>query len=143
MIEVKDLRVSYGSLDVLKGITLNIYDGDIYGLIGQSGAGKSTMLRCINGLQKHYEGSLKVDGTEVKDLAKKIDLRKFRRNIGMIFQHFSIMERETVYKNIAIPLECWKYSKKQIDEKVRELVNLVGLNEKIKEKAKNMVLLVI
>lgn len=138
MIEVNDLRVSYGSLNVLKGITLNIYDGDIYGLIGQSGAGKSTMLRCINGLQKHYEGSLKVDGTEVKDLAKKIDLRKFRRNIGMIFQHFSIMERETVYKNIAIPLECWKYSKKDIDVKVKELVNLVGLNAKINEKAKNL-----
>lgn len=71
-------------------------------------------------------------------MRQNIELRTFRRNIGMIFQHFSIMERETVYKNIAIPLECWKYSKKQIDERVRELVNLVGLNEKIKEKAKNL-----
>lgn len=138
MIEIANLAISYGDLAVLQGISLNIFDGDIYGLIGQSGAGKSTLLRCINGLQSHYEGSLKVDGTEVKDLRQNIELRTFRRNIGMIFQHFSIMERETVYKNIAIPLECWKYSKKQIDERVRELVNLVGLNEKIKEKAKNL-----
>lgn len=70
MIEISELRLSYGKLEVLKGINLNIYDGDIYGLVGQSGAGKSTLLSCINGLQKYETGSLKVDGVEVKDLKK-------------------------------------------------------------------------
>lgn len=138
MIEISELRLSYGKLEVLKGINLNIYDGDIYGLVGQSGAGKSTLLSCINGLQKYETGSLKVDGVEVKDLKKNLELRQFRRNIGMIFQQFAIIDRETVYKNIAIPLECWKYKKSEIDKKVKELVRLVGLEEKIKEKAKNL-----
>lgn len=138
MIEISDLRLAYGDFEVLKGINLKIYDGDIYGLIGQSGAGKSTLLSCINGLQKYEKGSLKVDGIEVKNLKQNIELRKFRRNIGMIFQQFAIMERETVYKNIAIPLECWKYKRSQIDKKVKELVKIVGLEEKINEKAKNL-----
>ena len=138
MIEISELRLSYGKLEVLKGINLNMYDGDIYGLVGQSGAGKSTLLSCINGLQKYETGSLKVDGVEVKDLKKNLELRQFRRNIGMIFQQFAIIDRETVYKNIAIPLECWKYKKSEIDKKVKELVRLVGLEEKIKEKAKNL-----
>lgn len=138
MIEISDLQLSYGELEVLNGINLNIYDGDIYGIIGQSGAGKSTLLGCINGLQKYESGSLKVDGIEVKDLKKNFEIREFRRNIGMIFQQFAIIDRETVYKNIAIPLECWKYKKSEIDKKVKELVRLVGLEEKIKEKAKNL-----
>lgn len=138
MIEISDLKLSYGDLDVLKGISLNIYDGDIYGLIGQSGAGKSTLLGCINGLQQYKEGSLKVDGIEVKGLQKNLELRTFRKNIGMIFQQFSIIDRATVYKNIAIPLECWKYKRSEINERVNELVRLVGLEDKINEKAKNL-----
>lgn len=138
MIEIRDLKLAYENLEVLKGISLTIEDRDIYGLIGQSGAGKSTLLSCINGLHTYDEGSLKVDGKEVKGFSKKIELRKFRRNIGMIFQHFSLIERETVYKNIAIPLECWHYSRQDINRRVQELIQLVGLEEKIHEKAKNL-----
>ena len=139
MIEIKNLkklREDDGS-SVLEGINLTIEDGDIYALVGRSGAGKSTLLRCINGLTSYQEGSLKVDGCEIKDLKDK-ELREFRRHVGMIFQQFSLLERETVYKNVALPMQCWKYPKDQIDKKVRELLELVGLGDKMNAKPRNL-----
>lgn len=139
MIEIKNLKKLWeddGS-SVLEGINLTIEDGDIYALVGRSGAGKSTLLRCINGLTSYQEGSLKVDGCEIKDL-KDIELREFRRHVGMIFQQFSLLERETVYKNVALPMQCWKYPKDQIDKKVKELLELVGLGDKMNAKPRNL-----
>ena len=139
MIEIKNLKKLWeddGS-SVLEGINLTIEDGDIYALVGRSGAGKSTLLRCINGLTSYQEGSLKVDGCEIKDLKDK-ELREFRRHVGMIFQQFSLLERETVYKNVALPMQCWKYPKDQIDKKVRELLELVGLGDKMNAKPRNL-----
>ena len=140
MIEIKNLKKLWeddGS-SVLEGINLTIEDGDIYALVGRSGAGKSTLLRCINGLTSYQEGSLKVDGCEIKDLKDK-ELREFRRHVGMIFQQFSLLERETVYKNVALPMQCWKYPKDQIDKKVRELLELVGLGDKMNAKQRQRV----
>lgn len=139
MIEIKNLKKLWeddGS-SVLEGINLTIEDGDIYALVGRSGAGKSTLLRCINGLTSYQEGSLKVDGCEIKNLKDK-ELREFRRHVGMIFQQFSLLERETVYKNVALPMQCWKYPKDQIDKKVRELLELVGLGDKMNAKPRNL-----
>ena len=139
MIEIKNLKKLWeddGS-SVLEGINLTIEDGDIYALVGRSGAGKSTLLRCINGLTSYQEGSLKVYGCEIKDLKDK-ELREFRRHVGMIFQQFSLLERETVYKNVALPMQCWKYPKDQIDKKVRELLELVGLGDKMNAKPRNL-----
>lgn len=139
LIEIKNLKKIWeddGS-SVLEGINLTIEDGDIYALVGRSGAGKSTLLRCINGLTSYQEGSLKVDGCEIKDLKDK-ELREFRRHVGMIFQQFSLLERETVYKNVALPMQCWKYPKDQIDKKVRELLELVGLGDKMNAKPRNL-----
>ena len=139
MIEIKNLKKLWeddGS-SVLEGINLTIEDGDIYALVGRSGAGKSTLLRCINGLTSYQEGSLKVDGCEIKDLKDK-ELREFRRHVGMIFQQFSLLERETVYKNVALPMQCWKYPKDQIDKKVKELLELVGLGDKMNAKPRNL-----
>ena len=139
MIEIKNLKKLWeddGS-SVPEGINLTIEDGDIYALVGRSGAGKSTLLRCINGLTSYQEGSLKVDGCEIKDLKDK-ELREFRRHVGMIFQQFSLLERETVYKNVALPMQCWKYPKDQIDKKVRELLELVGLGDKMNAKPRNL-----
>ena len=133
MIEITGLKKSFGNLKVLEDINVTINDGEIYGLVGRSGAGKSTLLRCINGLENYDEGSLSVNGIEVKDLSKK-EGRVFRKNIGMIFQHFSLLERRTVYDNIALPMRCWKYSKTHIDKRVKELVELVGIPEKIHDK---------
>ena len=112
MIEIKQLYKSYGELEVLKDINLTVNTGEIYGLVGRSGAGKSTLLRCINGLENYQSGSLKIDGTEMKDLSKT-QLREFQKEIGMIFQHFSLVERRNVYKNIALPMVCWKYKNKK------------------------------
>ena len=94
MIEIKNLKKLWeddGS-SVLEGINLTIEDGDIYALVGRSGAGKSTLLRCINGLTSYQEGSLKVDGCEIKDLKDK-ELREFRRHVGMIFQQFKLFRK--------------------------------------------------
>jgi ABC transporter related protein len=117
------------NVEVLKNVNFNIEKGDIYGLVGRSGAGKSTLLRCINGLISYDTGSLKVYDKEINLFSEK-ELREFRKKIGMIFQHFSLIERRSVYHNIAIPMECWGYKEKEIRERVMNLLNLVGLEEK-------------
>ena len=106
MIEIKQLYKSYGELEVLKDINLTVNTGEIYGLFGSRGAGKAMLLRCINGLENYQSGSLKIDCTEMKDLSKT-QLREFQKEIGMIFQHFSLVERRNVYKIIALPMVCW------------------------------------
>lgn len=121
----------------LKDINITIGDGEIYALVGRSGAGKSTLLRCINGLTDYQSGSLRVDGCEIKGLGEK-EIRNLRRRIGMIFQQFSLLERETVYNNVALPMKCWKYSKVGIDKKVWELLDLVGLSEKAHVRPRNL-----
>lgn len=133
MIEINNLCKSFGSLEVLKDISLTIQTGEIYGLVGRSGAGKSTLLRCINGLEPYQSGSLKIDGTEIKDLSKK-QSRELRKGIGMIFQQFSLIERRSVYKNVALPMKCWKYDKATIDKRVRELLELVDISDKINDR---------
>lgn len=130
MIEINKLCKSFGSLEVLKDISLTIQTGEIYGLVGRSGAGKSTLLRCINALEPYQSGSLKIDGTEIKDLSKQ-QIRELRKGIGMIFQQFSLIERRSVYKNVALPMKCWKYDKNIIDKRVRELLELVEISDKI------------
>lgn len=133
MIEINNLQKSYNEIKVLEDINLTINDGEIYGLVGRSGAGKSTLLRCINGLEKFNFGDLKVDGVDIKNHNDK-EIRQFRKNIGMIFQHFSLMERKNVYENVALPMKCWGYKKEDIDKKVKELLRLVGIEDKIHEK---------
>lgn len=137
MIEIKGLTKSFNGLQVLKGINIDIPQGMIYGLVGRSGAGKSTLLRCINGLETYDEGSLIVDGVDVKSLSEK-DIREFRKNIGMIFQQFSLLSRLSVYENIALPLKCWKYSNSYIDHKVKELLEMIGIPDKIHAKPKEL-----
>lgn len=138
MIKIKNLKKTWEDGNVVfQNINLSIEDGDIYALVGRSGAGKSTLLRCINGLTSYDEGNLSVDGREIKDMAEK-ELREFRRHVGMIFQHFSLLERKTVYQNIALPMECFSYTKMEINKKVNELLELVGLENKKDVKPKNL-----
>lgn len=110
MISVKNVNKFFGEKQVLKDVNIEINEGEIFGIIGHSGAGKSTILRCMNGLEPYQEGSVKVDGKEVKDLNEK-EMRELRKDLGMIFQHFSLLERKTVFENVALPLECFGYSK--------------------------------
>ncbi|MCI9100223.1 MAG: methionine ABC transporter ATP-binding protein [Lachnospiraceae bacterium] len=133
MIEIRGLEKSFGDLKVLDQIDLTIEHGEIYGLVGKSGAGKSTLLRCINGLEQYSAGSIQVDGVEVKDLSRK-EMRNFRKGVSMIFQHFPMLARKTVYENIAFPMRCWGYKKQEIDQKVKELAQLVGISEKLTQR---------
>lgn len=137
MIIIKDLNKSFNKTPVLKDINIEIKKGEIFGLVGHSGAGKSTLLRCINGLESYESGSLTVDGQEVKNLKGKT-MRSFRKDLGMIFQHFSLLERKNVYDNIALPMECWGVPKEQIKERVEELLKIVGLEDKAKRKPREL-----
>jgi len=137
MIEIKNLCKSYQDNDVLKNITLHIPNGSIFGLIGRSGTGKSTLLRCINGLEHFQSGDLRVDGVVVQNLTQR-DIRQFRKEIGIIFQNFSLLERLSVYDNIALPMQCWKYNHNEIDKKVKNLLELVDIPEKIHAKPREL-----
>lgn len=137
MIDINNLIKSYGELQVLKGIDLHIEKKEIFGLIGRSGTGKSTLLRCINGLETYDTGSLIVDGTDVKSLSED-DLRVFRKDVGMIFQQFSLLNRLSVYENIALPLKCWKYDNAYIDKKVKDLLEIIDIPDKINAKPKEL-----
>ncbi|WP_304341276.1 methionine ABC transporter ATP-binding protein [Metaclostridioides mangenotii] len=129
MIKITALKKSYDKDVILENINLNIEKGDIYGLVGASGAGKSTLLRCINGLVDYDSGSLVVNGVDLKKLNNE-ELMEFRKNIGMVFQQFSLLERLTVYENVDLPMKCCKYSKEDRKKKVNELLDLVGLFDK-------------
>lgn len=138
MIKINNVYKSFNDIEVLKDITLEIKKGEVFGLVGHSGAGKSTLLRCINGLETYDKGSILVnEEQEVKALGNK-SLRSFRKNLGMIFQHFSLLERRNVYDNVALPLECWGYPKAGIDKRVSELLELVGLSDKKKSKPREL-----
>ena len=130
MINIKNLNKHYGDTKVLNNISIDIKKGEIFAIVGHSGAGKSTLMRCINGLEDYTDGSLMVNNKEIKTLEKD-ELREFRKNIGMIFQHFSLIQRKTVFENIALPMELWGYKKDEILIKVKDLLALVGLSEKI------------
>jgi D-methionine transport system ATP-binding protein len=129
LIEIKNVIKNYGQTQVIKDVTLDIKEGEIYGIIGHSGAGKSTLLRCINGLESYDGGSINVMGKEVSSLEGK-SLREFRKDLGMIFQNFNLMQRKNVFDNVALPLEVWGYSKNEIMDKVSRLLDLVGLKDK-------------
>lgn len=128
MIQIENVSKSIGTTEILKNVSVTVPSSSIYGIIGESGAGKSTLLKCINRLADFDSGTIYVDGNDTKNLNDE-DLRKLRINMGMVFQNFVLMEQKNVFKNIALPLECWNYPKNKIEEKVLELVELVGIKE--------------
>ncbi|TQR32990.1 methionine ABC transporter ATP-binding protein [Campylobacter sp. MIT 99-7217] len=131
MIKIDKLKKYYGKDLVIDEVSLEVKKGEIFAIVGHSGAGKSTLLRCINALEDYQSGSLKVFDKEIKELAKKDkDLRALRKQIGMIFQHFALMSRKTVFENVAMPLQMHSFSKSEISKKVNELLELVGLSTK-------------
>lgn len=133
MIKIKGLTKRFksqnGIVEALQDINLEIEKGDVYGIIGLSGAGKSTLIRCINRIETPTEGSLTVNGIDVMGLDDE-GLIKLRRGIGMIFQNFNLLSRKTCAENIAFPLKIAKHSKAEIEKRVDELLELVGLQDK-------------
>lgn len=133
MIQLSHIKKTYdspsGPVKALKGIDLTIERGEIFGIIGLSGAGKSTLIRCINMLERPTAGKVIVDGQDMTAMNEK-ELRKARKNIGMIFQHFNLLSSATVYDNIAFPLRLSHTPEAEIKKKVLPLLELVGLADK-------------
>ncbi|MFV0636536.1 methionine ABC transporter ATP-binding protein [Mitsuokella sp. WILCCON 0060] len=136
MIQLSHIEKTYdspsGPVKALKGIDLTIARGEIFGIIGLSGAGKSTLIRCINMLERPTAGKVIVDGQDMTAMSEK-ELRKARKNIGMIFQHFNLLSSATVYDNIAFPLRLSHTPESEIRKKVEPLLELVGLADKAKQ----------
>ncbi|NLY21496.1 MAG: ATP-binding cassette domain-containing protein [Tissierellia bacterium] len=133
MIEIKGLNKLFqsGTEDIVavKDVNLHISKGDIFGIIGFSGAGKSTLLRCINRLEEPDSGDIIIDGINMLNLNKS-DLKEQRKHIGMIFQHFHLMNQKTVYDNIAFPLALDNWKKSDIEFRVHELLDYIGLTNR-------------
>ena len=134
MIQIKDVTKTFvgkdNQVEALKGIDLSIQKGEIYGIIGMSGAGKSTLVRCLNFLERPTSGTVLIEG---KDLAalKDSELRSMRTQIAMIFQHFNLLMQRTVLDNICFPLEITKVPRAKAVERAKELLEIVGLSEKM------------
>lgn len=133
MIEIQGLYKEFYEagepIEVLKGVSFTIEKGDIYGIIGMSGAGKSTMLRLIGLLDTPIDGTITVSGKNLGSLGgkEKID---YYKSIGTVFQGYHLLMQKTVYENVAFPLKLSKYDKNEVDARVQELLQLVGLEEK-------------
>ncbi|TLQ05358.1 methionine ABC transporter ATP-binding protein [Pediococcus stilesii] len=133
MIEFKDVSKTFetkeGTVHAIKDVNLKIENGKIYGIIGYSGAGKTTLIRMLNGLEKPTTGSVDINGVEINRLDAK-NLRVQRHKIGMIFQHFNLLWSRTVIENIMFPLEIAGVDRTQRQKKAQELIELVGLSGK-------------
>ena len=129
LIRVEDLHKSFGSLQVLKGVTEHVNHGEVVSVIGPSGGGKSTFLRCLNLLETPTSGKIYFEGTDITD--KNVDINLHRQKMGMVFQHFNVFNNLTVGKNVTIaPVLLGKKTQKEADEMMRELLNRVGLADK-------------
>ncbi|MFG6340363.1 MAG: amino acid ABC transporter ATP-binding protein [Lachnospiraceae bacterium] len=126
---VKNLKKNFGSLEVLKDISLEVTEGEVVVLIGPSGSGKSTLLRCLNQLEKATSGQIVIDGFDVTD--KHTDINKVRENIGMVFQHFNLFNHLNVLKNMTLaPVHLKTLSKEDANNKAMQLLERVGLSDK-------------
>ena len=129
MVHVQNLKKSFGKLEVLKDISMDIAEGEVVVLLGPSGSGKSTFLRCLNQLEIATEGTILINGADVTD--KKTDINKVRENIGMVFQHFNLFAHKTVLENITMaPIELKLMTKEEAKQKGMQLLKRVGMDTK-------------
>ena len=133
LIELKHLTKTFKgktqTVDALRDINLQIEQGDIYGIIGMSGAGKSTLVRCINFLERPTSGSVVIDGKDLAALTPK-ELRQLRQQVAMIFQHFNLLQQRDVRGNIAFAMEIAGMKRADIDRRIDELLEIVGLTDR-------------
>ncbi|HLQ95485.1 MAG TPA: amino acid ABC transporter ATP-binding protein [Pseudogracilibacillus sp.] len=129
MITVTDLHKSFGSNEVLKGISNKIEEKEVVCVIGASGSGKSTFLRCLNALEEITSGNITISGEDLTN--PSIDINQMRSKVGMVFQHFNLFPHKTVLENITLgPLKVKKETKEQANERARALLDKVGLKDK-------------
>ncbi len=129
MIEVRDLKKSFGDIHVLNGVNVQVDRGECICIIGPSGSGKSTFLRCLNLLEIPDGGEITVNGQEI--LGGKMDVDQYRENVGMVFQHFNLFPNMTVLRNITLaPVRLGKWTADEAEEKALELLRRVGLEKK-------------
>lgn len=133
MIEIRSVRKEYISKNTrvigVDNVSLTIQTGEVYGIVGYSGAGKSSLIRCLNLLERPTNGSIIIDGVDLTTLSSQ-ELRKQRQKIGMIFQHFSLVSSKTVFDNISFALKAAHQPKEVITNRVLELLDIVGLRDK-------------
>ena len=129
MIEIKNLNKSYGDLRVLNDISVNIKKGEVIAIIGPSGGGKSTFLRCINRLEEPDSGHIKINGKDI--LNKKSDIIKIRQKVSMVFQHFNLFANKNVLQNLTLaPIKAGILDKESAERRADELLKSVGLSDK-------------
>ena len=129
MIKVENLHKSFGELEVLKGVSEHIKKGEVVSVIGASGSGKSTFLRCLNMLEEPQSGSIIFEGVDITQ--EKVNIDVHRQKMGMIFQHFNVFPHMTVIENITMaPMLIKKKSKAEAEEQAMQLLEMVGLADK-------------
>ena len=127
----KEFKMKDTDVHALQDVSLDIYKGDIYGIIGMSGAGKSTLVRCLNFLERPTGGKVTVNGKDLSALSET-DLRKARKDIGMIFQHFNLLMQRSVIDNVCFPMEIAGMNRREARKKAMEYLKIVDLEEKAK-----------
>ncbi|MBR1909699.1 MAG: amino acid ABC transporter ATP-binding protein [Lachnospiraceae bacterium] len=128
-VKVDNLKKSFGDLEVLKDISVEVYKGEVVCVIGPSGSGKSTFLRCLNRLEKATEGKIVIDDTDIT--SKETNINKVRENIGMVFQHFNLFNNLNILDNLTLaPVQLKKCSKEEAVRRARQMLEKVGLTEK-------------
>lgn len=136
-IEVQNLKKSYGSNEVLKGLDLIVKDNEVVVMIGPSGSGKSTFLRTLNKLEEPTAGKIIIDGHDLND--PRVNMNQVREKIGMVFQHFNLFNNLTVGENVMLsPVELGKMSKADAELEARELLKEVGLEDKFNAKPQSL-----
>ena len=132
MITLENVNKIYSNgLHAVKDVNLKVNEGDIFGIIGLSGAGKSSLIRLINRLEEPTSGRIFINGEDILSL-NKTQLLERRKKIGMIFQHFNLLSSRTVEENVAFALEIANWNKRDIGKRVAELLEIVGLSDKVK-----------
>ncbi|CZE47539.1 amino acid ABC transporter ATP-binding protein [Campylobacter geochelonis] len=129
MIKIENLYKNYGNLTVLNDISTEVKKGEVIAIIGPSGGGKSTFLRCINRLEEPTSGTIKINGIDIMD--KKNDINKIRQKVSMVFQHFNLFANKNVLENLTLaPIKAGIYTPKEAHDKADELLAKVGLSDK-------------
>ena len=129
IVSIRDVYKSFGDLEVLKGVSIDIMKGEVICIIGPSGSGKSTLIRCVNALNTINSGSIKVEGQEVHD--PDLDKLELRKKVGMVFQQYNLFPHKTALENIMMaPLKVLKQPVEEVEERARKLIKRVNLGGK-------------